>query len=38
MKSTAVWIATPGYALLAMTDAGFFSSLLEEEPLRRRNR
>jgi hypothetical protein len=28
MKSTAAWIATSGYALLAMTDAGFFSSLL----------
>jgi hypothetical protein len=28
MKSTVVWIATSGYALLAMTDAGFFSSLL----------
>jgi hypothetical protein len=27
MKSTVVWITTPGYALLAMTDAGFFSSL-----------
>ncbi len=22
------WIATPGFALLAMTNAGFFSSLL----------
>jgi hypothetical protein len=28
MKSTAVWIATPGFALLAMTAQGFFSSLL----------
>jgi hypothetical protein len=28
MKSTVVWIATSGYALLAMTDAGFFSGLL----------
>jgi len=34
MKSTIVWIATPGFALLAMTEAGFFSSLLEisEQP------
>jgi len=28
MKSTIVWIATLGFALLAMTEAGFFSSLL----------
>jgi hypothetical protein len=29
MKSTVVWIATPGFALLAMTAQGFFSSLLK---------
>jgi hypothetical protein len=28
MKSTVAWIATPGFALLAMTAQGFFSSLL----------
>ena len=28
MKSMNGWIATPGFALLAMTDAAFFSSLL----------
>jgi hypothetical protein len=28
MKSMNGWIATPGFALLAMTNAGFFSSLL----------
>ena len=28
MKSTATWIATSGYTLLAMTEVGFFSSLL----------
>jgi hypothetical protein len=28
MESTATWIATSGFALLAMTEAGFFSSLL----------
>jgi hypothetical protein len=32
MKSTVVWIATSGYALLAMTDAGCFSSLLVHFP------
>jgi hypothetical protein len=33
------WIATPGFALLAMTNAGFFSSLLAAaagSPLRQR--
>ena len=28
MKSTATWIATSGYALLAMTEVGFFGSPL----------
>ena len=31
MKSTATWIATSGYALLAMTEAGLFRSKLERE-------
>jgi hypothetical protein len=30
MKSTVAWIATSGFALLAMTVRGIFSSLLEQ--------